>query len=246
MSDQVVQIVNPDGESPVLLVCEHASHAIPDDLNGLGLTAQEAISHVAWDPGAMATATLLSQALDARLIASRISRLVYDANRPPEAPDAIPARSEQTHIAGNVDLSAASRSERVTRYYTPFRDALAAQVAARPAPVIVTIHSFTPVYNGKERHVEIGVLHDTDTRLADAMLAEAARFTDLQVERNAPYGPEDGVTHTLLEHAIRWGHPNVMLEIRNDLIADAQGQARIAGILKPWLTAALSALKVAA
>ena len=246
MSDQVVQIVNPDGESPVLLVCEHASHAIPDDLNGLGLTPQEAISHVAWDPGAMATATLLSQALDARLIASRISRLVYDANRPPEAPDAIPVRSERTHIAGNADLSAAARAERVTRYYTPFRDALAAQVAARPAPVIVTIHSFTPVYNGKERHVEIGVLHDADTRLADAMLAEAARFTDLQVERNAPYGPEDGVTHTLLEHAIRWGHPNVMLEIRNDLIAEAQGQARIAAILKPWLTAALSALKVAA
>ena len=112
--------------------------------------------------------------------------------------------------------------------------------------MIVTIHSFTPVYNVKERHVEIGVLHDADTRLGDAMLAEAARFTDFQVERNAPYGPEDGVTHTLLEHAIRWGHPNVMLEIRNDLIADAQGQARIAAILKPWLTAALSALKVAA
>ena len=246
MSQNVVQIINPDGAAPVLLVCEHASHHIPQHLNGLGLTDEGAVSHAAWDPGAMAVATLLSQAMDARLVASEISRLVYDCNRPPSAPDAIPSRSERVTVPGNEGLTAAQRAERATLYYEPVRAALAAEVAAKPAPIIVTVHSFTPVYNGNHRQVEIGILSDSDTRLADAMMDVAAEFTRHDVQRDQPYGPQDGVTHTLLEHAIRWGHPNVMLEIRNDLLTTPQGQTDIAAALEPWLNAAIAQIQVQA
>lgn len=240
MSEQVVQITNPNGDSSALLVCEHASRHIPDDLNGLGLTAQDAVSHAAWDPGALAVATHLSQMLNAQLVASGISRLAYDCNRPPSAPDAVPSRSERIEVPGNVTLSAANKADRVARFYEPFRAALAQTVAAHPAPMIVTIHSFTPVYHGQQRDVEIGILHDADTRLADAMMANHADHTALNIQRNAPYGPDDGVTHTLIEHAVKWGHPNVMIEIRNDLIATPEAQAEIADMLGRWLNASIA------
>jgi predicted N-formylglutamate amidohydrolase len=106
--------------------------------------------------------------------------------------------------------------------------------------VIVTIHSFTPVYHGQHRAVEIGVLHDSDARLADAMLDIAGRHTPLNVLRNAPYGPQDGVTHTLKEHAIRSGHLNVMIEIRSDLIETQRQQTDMAAMLAGWIAAAVT------
>ena len=107
---------------------------------------------------------------------------------------------------------------------------------------MVTIHSFTPVYNGKPRAVEVGILHDSDTRLADAMLAAAAHNPAFKVERNAPYKPEDGVTHTLAEHALPNGLLNVMVEIRNDLLEDVEGIEAIAIWLESLLTSALKEL----
>jgi len=235
--ESVVQVHNPSGRSPIVLVCEHASHHIPRHLNDLGLKPQDRQSHAAWDPGALAVALNLSRLLDAKLVASCVSRLVYDCNRPPEAKDAMPAQSEVVQVPGNVGLSAADKQARLTKYYAPFRTALEKALQATTNPVVVTIHSFTPIYHGKPRSVEIGVLHDRDTRLADAMLALAPG--DLAVIRNAPYGPDDGVTHTLKEHAIPAGHLNVMLEIRNDLIAtDTQQDTRATGLAQ-WLTAAL-------
>jgi predicted N-formylglutamate amidohydrolase len=111
-------------------------------------------------------------------------------------------------------------------------------------PILVTIHSFTPVYHGAMRSVEIGVLHDSDTRLADAMLQAPQARTAYSVQRNQPYGIEDSVTHTLQEHAIKEGHLNVMLEIRNDLIETQEQQAAMADMLAGWIETACANLKV--
>lgn len=241
---QPVVVTNKSGCSPVVLVCEHASRYIPTSLASLGLSDDARNSHVAWDPGAMAVALRLSQIMDARLVSSGVSRLVYDCNRPPSAVDAMPVKSEIFAVPGNADLDAGARAARVKQFYVPFRDALAGEVAAVGHPAVVTIHSFTPVYFGKPRDVDIGILHDTDARLADSMLAMSKQHTDLRVARNSPYGPKDGVTHTLKEHAIAAGHLNVMLEIRNDEIATPQQQDRIAGMLAQWISAALGDLGV--
>lgn len=234
-SDGIVFSVNADGTSSVVVVCEHASHHIPASFENLGLPQDALQSHAAWDPGAMPVATRLAEQLDAPLIASGVSRLVYDCNRPPDASDAMPARSEVIDVPGNSDLSQADRAARTIAYYQPFQSALKQAIDAVADPIIVTVHSFTPVYHGVARAVEIGILHDSDTRLADAMLDIAPAHTKANVQRNAPYGPDHGVTHTLKEHAINAGHLNVMLEIRNDLITTADAQTAMADMLAGWI-----------
>ncbi len=234
----VFEVVNADAPSPIVLICEHASAYIPPHLNNLGLSGDVLTSHAAWDPGALGVAQGLSQHLDAVLVASRISRLVYDCNRPPGHPGAMPARSEVYDIPGNMDVSDEERQRRHDAYYRPFRDAVAQAIRSVRKPIIATIHSFTPIYHGQVRDVEIGILHDQDTRVADAMLACGAAHTPHIVRRNEPYGPVDGVTHTVAEHATPRGFPNVMIEVRNDLIATPDAQAEVARQLAGWLTQA--------
>lgn len=236
-----VQIVNPTGGSAAVLICEHASHYIPDALNHLGLPLKARDSHAAWDPGALGVSVRIARKLDAVLIASKVSRLVYDCNRPPSAPDAMPARSEVIDIPGNFNLTPEAREQRAQMYYEPFRKTIADQLRNTIAPIIVTIHSFTPVYYGQNRRVEIGVLHDRDTRLADAMLNTSTEHTNAVVLRNEPYGPDNGVTHTLREHALPDGHLNVMLEIRNDLIQTEDQQNAMGDMIAYWLVDAVAA-----
>jgi predicted N-formylglutamate amidohydrolase len=228
----------------LVIVCEHASFHIPTALQNLGLARDARQSHAAWDPGAIDVAQRMSTRFDATLVASNVSRLVYDCNRPPGAPDAMPTQVEMISVPGNVELTSAQQQKRIVQYYEPFRAELARAIASKSNPVIVTIHSFTPVYYGQKRSVEIGVLHDTDTRLADAMLQAAPLHLTADVRRNEPYGPEDGVTHTLKEHALGAGHHNAMLEIRSDLIKTPKQQDAIATGLANCLEDALAHLHI--
>ncbi|OED46361.1 N-formylglutamate amidohydrolase [Rhodobacteraceae bacterium (ex Bugula neritina AB1)] len=244
--EEAVEVVNRDGAGSVLLLCEHASSHIPARYNGLGLRDEDRLSHAAWDPGARAVSLHLSQALDAPLVASRVSRLVYDCNRPPHVASAMPDRSELVAVPGNFGLDAAARQERVDAVYAPFCQAVSDIIAARKQAglqtVLVTMHSFTPVFFGKEREVEIGVLHDEDTRFADAVLAAAGALPHRQIERNKPYGPADGVTHSLKIHGLANQLANVMVEIRNDLVATPQEEEAIAEEMLTLLRPALAAL----
>ena len=239
-------VENPGAEGNVVLICEHASHNIPETFGTLGLSSDVLKSHIAWDPGALAVSRLLSSKLDATLVYQRYSRLIYDCNRPPESAAAMPVTSEIYDIPGNEDLSEAERFARTSALYVPFHDRVSALVAEREAAgraaVIVTIHSFTPVYHGQFRPVQIGILHDRDSRLADAMLG-AVKGQAYRVERNAPYGPEDGVTHTLRLHALPGGLLNVMIEIRNDLIQNEDGQRVAADFLTRLMRDALASVQ---
>lgn len=228
-----VGIINPGAKGAVLLVCEHASRQLPARLGTLGLTDEALISHIAWDPGALAVAEALSGLLDATLIHQRFSRLAYDCNRPPEAAGAMPETSEIYAIPGNKALSQDERDLRTRGLYLPFHAAIDACIAERQArgreTVLVTMHSFTPVYMGLPRAVEVGILHDSDSRLADLMLENAKPGP--VVRRNEPYGPADGVTHTLIRHGLANGLPNVMIEVRNDLINTPESQMAMAQYL---------------
>jgi predicted N-formylglutamate amidohydrolase len=241
----VVTVHNRCGHGPAVVVCEHASNTIPAEYNDLGLSADLLTSHIAWDPGALPVAQGLSAALDAPLVAGGLSRLLFDCNRPTDAPDAIPEHSEVHDIPGNHGLSDTERARRISDIHDLFRDALQdALDRFETSPVVITVHSFTPVYRGRMRDVEIGLIHDTDDRLARAMLACAKTHTHRIVRLNDPYGPEDGVTHTLRAHALPAGLVNVMLEIRNDLIRDTASQAALAALLADWIAEACSDIGV--
>ena len=226
-----------EAKGRVVLVCEHASNAIPPRWGDLGLTEAQRRAHIAWDPGALATSRALAERLDAVLVHAPVSRLVYDCNRAPDMPGAMPARSEVHDVPGNAALSPAERLARTEAVYLPWVHGLHGLIMQRVAvglrPVIVTMHSFTPLYFGKPRRVEFGVIHDADPSLAVAIHDAARRLTRLNTELNSPYSALDDVTHTLRVHATPYGLPNAMLEIRNDLIADDAACIAMADMLAP-------------
>ncbi|OZA16862.1 MAG: hypothetical protein B7Y02_02790 [Rhodobacterales bacterium 17-64-5] len=158
-------------------------------------------------------------------------------------PGAMPACSEIHDIPGNATISAAERLARTEAIYLPWTNGLHSLIAKRIAlglrPVVVTIHSFTPIYHGKPRRVEFGVIHDSDPHLSVAILNAAHKLTGLQAELNAPYSAADDVTHTLRVQATPYGLPNAMLEIRNDLIATPEAAEMMADQLAAVLNMGL-------
>lgn len=245
-TEDAVVLEGATRRGPFVLVCEHASNAFPAPWGDLGLSAEQRAAHIAWDPGALALARGLAARLDAPLVAATTSRLIYDLNRPPHSKGAYPARSEIHDIPGNAGLTPEARLTRTRALYLPFHAALRGLIAERLAmglpTVLATIHSFTPVYFGKARAVEFGIIHDADPALATAVLEEARTQTTLDARLNEPYSAADEVTHTLALHATPMGLRNVMLELRNDLIATAEAQEAMAARLAPVLNAALARL----
>jgi len=232
-------VTNREGGGPFVIVCEHASNWLPAELGTLGLPQADMMRHIAWDPGALPVARRLSQALDAPLVESCVSRLAIDCNRPADAPDLIAAVSETTAIPGNAGLSDDQRAARIELSHRPFHDALAALIDERLGagkPVwIVTIHSFNPVYRGVSRPWHIGVIHDEDDRLARPMLDRLRAIEGVVAAANEPYSPADRVYYTLERHARPRDLPCAMIELRNDEIAGAADQDlwadRLAAIL---------------
>jgi predicted N-formylglutamate amidohydrolase len=234
-------IDNAGGQSPVLLVCEHASAFLPDVYAGLGLDEKLLADHVAWDIGAYDLALLMAERLDAALIAAPVSRLLIDVNRHHDAHDLIPVSAEGAPVPGNLDLAEEKRARRIAAYHAPFHDAIEAHLQSAPhIHAIVSVHSFTPTLFGKARPWHAGLLHDDDRFIADIMIDALVAENDLVIGRNEPYAPTDGVFYTMNRHAR--AHASAMIEVRNDLIADSVGQMRWANRLAPALDAALAAL----
>ncbi|KEO57406.1 N-formylglutamate amidohydrolase [Thioclava indica] len=244
MGQTPIQIEGEARGGACVLVCEHASNAMPEPWGDLGLSDAQRAAHIAWDPGALGLARALAERLDAPLAAACQSRLIYDLNRPPHHSGAMPARSETTDIPGNQSLTAQDKLARTEALYLPFHAQLRALIARRLArgtvPVLITIHSFTPIYFGQPRAVELGIIHDADATLARAVLQHAQSQTDLDARLNDPYSAADGVTHTLALQATPMGLPHVMLELRNDLIADEDAQQAMAETLTPVLQNAMA------
>jgi len=232
-----VEVLNPGAAAPVVLACEHAGRTIPRRLGDLGLPPAEMDRHIAWDIGAAAVARRMAAGLDACLVLQRYSRLVVDCNRPREASDAIPTVSDGTRVPANVGLKEAEREARWHEIHEPFHAALSAQLEARrhmetAALSLITVHSFTPHLDGVRRPWALGLLRRHDQGLA-ARLMEALheQAPDETIAINRPYDIDDLTDYTIPVQAERRGLPNVLIEIRNDLIADEAGQAHYADML---------------
>lgn len=237
-----------DATSALVLVCEHASNEFPAPWDDPGLSEEQKRAHIAWDPGALDVARGLAQRLQASLVWAPVSRLVYDLNRPPHSPAAMPERSEIHEIPMNRSLTGPERARRTEAVYTPFHRDLAALLSERLAlgrpPVVITVHSFTPVYHGQRRELDLGIIHDDtragDAALARAILAGAKAEGSLRSALNEPYSAADGVTHLLRRHAVPFGLAHAMLELRNDLIDRPETADAVAARLAPVLSAAMT------
>ncbi|MBB6182311.1 N-formylglutamate amidohydrolase [Pseudorhizobium flavum] len=219
-------VYNGSGHSKVVLVCEHASNHVPPQLNGLGLPDFELTRHIAWDPGAFSVAKRLSDLLDAPLVYANVSRLVLDINRQPGHRGSIVEVSELTEIPGNKNLTPLDRETRARAIYEPFHEVLRSTIERRRKanPWIISIHSYTPIYKGVPRPWHAGILHNDDRRLSTDMLEMLRQDPALNIGDNEPYAPIDGVYHTVERHTKPFGYKGAMVEIRNDLIADANGE----------------------
>src|SRR3984893_14550812 len=219
---------NTAGRSPFLLTCDHYGRAIPRLLGDLGLPASELTRHIAWDPGIAGVADALSKDLDAHLIAQRYSRLVIDCNRPPQAASSIPRISEATTIPANEGLAREAAEVRRRQIFDPYHRRIAEVIDARLRDniptVLVSLHSFTPVYAGIARPWHIGTLYHRDTRLPPLLLKYLRAEGDLVVGDNEPYAVSDDTDYTIPVHGEKRGLMNSGIEIRQDLIAGAAGQ----------------------
>ncbi len=219
---------NAAGRSPFLLTCDHYGRLIPRGLGDLGLPETELVRHIAWDIGIAGVAEALSKQLDAHLIAQRYSRLVIDCNRPPAAPSSIPRISEATTIGGNEGLARDAAEARRAAIFDPYHrriDEVIAQRLRDGVPtVLVSLHSFTPVYAGIKRPWHVGTLYQSDTRLPPLLLKGLRAQGDLVVGDNEPYAVSNETDYTIPVHGEARGLMNTGIEIRQDLISDRSGE----------------------
>jgi predicted N-formylglutamate amidohydrolase len=223
-----VREYNDSGRSPFLLTCDHYGRLIPQALGDLGLPESELVRHIAWDIGIAGVAEMLSNHLDAHLIVQRYSRLVIDCNRPPHVASSIPLISEATTIPGNEGLMRAAAALRRAEIFDPYHrriEAIIDQRRQRNMPtILVSLHSFTPVYAGIARPWHIGTLYQRDKILPPLLLQHFRAEPDLVVGDNEPYAVSDETDYTIPVHAEARGLMNTGIEIRQDLISDQAGE----------------------
>lgn len=240
------ELHNEDAGGRLLLICDHASNHVPDRLENLGLSDAELARHIGWDIGAADVTYRLSDRLGAPAVLAGYSRLVIDYNRALDHSGLILAESDRTPLPGNVGLSAAQRQQRIDAIYHPYHAAVAGQIerlraecGPGEAPVVVSIHSFTPVFDGVERPWHIGVLWNIDPRLPEPLIARLRQDADLVVGDNEPYSAREGYGHTLESHGDGSGLANALIEIRQDLIDTHHGATawaeRVATVLRETL-----------
>jgi len=244
-----VTAYNAGGRSPFLLVADHAGNAMPRALGRLGVPEAECERHIAWDIGIAGLGRFLADALDAALIQQSYSRLVIDCNRPPGSAASIPEISELTPIPGNVALSEADKAARAREIFRPYHERIEAELerrrqAGRPA-VLIALHSFTPVFKGVARPWHAALLYNRDPRFAHRLLALLNEEPGLIVGDNEPYSVSDATDYTIPVHGERRGLQHALVEIRQDLIAEENGQRAWALLLARVLPQAYLGLAAA-
>jgi predicted N-formylglutamate amidohydrolase len=225
-----------------LVLCDHASNAIPPAFVALGLPDSQLSRHIAYDIGAAWLSRRLALRLGCPALLSTFSRLLIDPNRGRDDPTLVMQISDGAIVPGNANIDAAGVADRVRRFYAPYDDAIAAHVgsAIRQGlpPAILSVHSFTPYWKGHQRPWHIGLLWDRDDRLATPLFAALRAEADLVVGDNEPYaGWLEG--DTIDRHATHHALPNILIELRQDLIdTEAKAEAwadRLADMLSPIL-----------
>jgi predicted N-formylglutamate amidohydrolase len=239
MTENAFEAIQGAAGSRLLLLCDHASNALPEGL--LGLDPILLATHIAHDIGAAAVTRALAASYGAPAFLGAWSRLLIDLNRGADDPTIVMKLSDGSIIPGNAHADAAEVARRIAAFHAPYHAAIAVALEGMgPDAVVISIHSFTPAWKGRPRPWEVGVLYDRDRRLADPLMRRLgeAGFT---VGDNEPYsGALEG--DTLYQHGTLRGLPHALIEIRQDLIASDEAAQAFAMRLTPILDAALNDL----
>lgn len=235
---QPIEYIDGDLESGLLLLCDHARNTVPPGYGDLGVPPQQFERHIGYDIGARAVTVELARRLRAPACLTNFSRLVIDPNRGEDDPTLIMRLSDGAVVPGNAKVDARERAYRIAQFHKPYHelidDTLDAMAAKAPPPVVISIHSFTPVWRGVPRPWHVTVLWDSDPRAVEPMLGGLRGQDGLIVGDNEPY---DGAlkNDTMYRHAVKGGYAHALLELRQDLIADSAGSQEWADRLEPVL-----------
>jgi predicted N-formylglutamate amidohydrolase len=232
-------------DAGVLIVCDHASNAIPPGYGGLGLGREALERHIAYDIGAADLTRALAARLKAPAVLSTFSRLLIDPNRGADDPTLVMRYSDGAIVPGNARIDAAEIASRRERFWAPYRrkieSAVEAMLATGEPPALVSIHSFTPVWRGAPRRWKVGVLWDRDDRIAKPCIEALRAEPDLQAHGVGDNEPYDGALagDTIDAVATVRGLANVVIEIRQDLVGEPAAAVawaeRLARLLEPIL-----------
>jgi len=247
MTELPYRLINENGSSVLLIICDHASNRVPEEYGGLGLPSAALQRHIAWDIGAAGVTEMLARRFDATAVLSEVSRLLVDCNRHFEDPSLAPAVSDGTEVPANRNLSPAERGRRWRTYHQPYHAAVAKRLEARLArgqdPVLLSIHSMTPSMNGIARPWQIAVCWAEDRRLSAPMLDALRARGGVTVGDNQPYSLHPVEDYSTPVHALRRGLRHLQIEFRQDEIAERAGQQRWADLFGACLEQVLSAMR---
>ncbi len=240
--DHPVTQIPGDSASGILLLCDHASNEIPPEYRDLGLPRAELERHIGYDIGAAAMTKAMAETLRAPALLTNFSRLLIDPNRGEDDPTLVMRLSDGAVVPGNKNIDQAEIDRRIRRFYRPYdravKAALDASRAAGVRPIIISMHSFTPIWRGKPRPWHAGILWAKDGRLSQALIEALRSDPALVVGDNEPYN--GALTGDVIDrHALEHGFSNTLIEIRQDLIAVPEAARawglRLASILEAIL-----------
>jgi len=212
------------GAGPFVIVCDHASNFVPDELNCLGLTKEDLARHIAWDIGAAAVAGMLSERFDSPAVFCGVSRLVIDCNRHLDAEDLIPKVSDGTIVPGNCNLTDDDRAARINDYFQPYHEAIDVALNGREGAIFLSVHSMTECLKGELRPWSVALSSFEDRSMVEPLLEELRELREFSVGDNQPYNLDPHVDYTTPHHALRRGLRHLQVEFRQDEIASVAGQ----------------------
>jgi predicted N-formylglutamate amidohydrolase len=231
-------VIEGDPAAGLVLVCDHASNAVPAEYGSLGLPSAEFGRHIAYDIGAAVVTLGLAARLGVPAVLSTFSRLLIDANRGEDDPTLVMRLSDGAVVPGNAHVDAPEVHRRIARYHAPYHAAVDRTIdralGTGRVPALVSLHSFTPFWRGRPRLWQAGILWDADPRLARPLIEALARDPALSVGDNEPYHGAL-INDCMYRHGTRRGLAHVLIEIRQDLIADGPGVAAWVDRLAPIL-----------
>jgi predicted N-formylglutamate amidohydrolase len=237
-------VLQEHGQAPALIACDHASRAFPAAMDRLGLPELPSWQHIAWDIGAGELARGLAHALDAPAVLAGYSRLVVDCNRSPDDPEAFRTESDGWAIPGNAGLTEYDRRVRLGSIFDPYHECIGALRAGFRArgivPLLVAVHSFSPVLGGTTRPWHAGVLWDHDEANARRLLTGLRSQPDLVIGDNQPYSGRHPANYTIDHHAKAQRLPHLCIEVRQDQLASPAGVERWVRLLARMIRAILA------
>jgi len=213
--------LNPNNH--IVLTCEHATNDLPEDYSWSENDKRNFVDeHWGLDIGAFEAAHALAKELKCVFVHSLYSRLLLDPNRTIVSDTLFRRFGDGKEVDLNKDLTFEEEQKRIKRFYIPYCEALR-EVSLKIDPTyILSIHSFTPLYQGETRSMEIGVLCGHDSAKLAVDLNEGMNIVGYCSEINKPY--DGATTMGAIKSLIYAKHPTkrqgITFEFRNDLLSN--------------------------